>query len=112
MNDKSNTEKTAFGMSKEEFQQTPEKQERSKPFEDEALEKFVKEPVESDLLCNMGDKIISSVNFMLLFSFLCVILAFSIISKSIPSGILSMLGIIILLKEAKRNDNENNKKYK
>ena len=38
MNDKSKTEKTAFGISKEEFQQMLEEQKRSKPLEDEALE--------------------------------------------------------------------------
>ena len=48
MNDKSKTEKTAFGIPKEEFQQLLEKQERSKTLEDEALEQFVRKPEESN----------------------------------------------------------------
>lgn len=33
-------------------------------------------------------------------------------TKNIPIAILSMIGIIILIKDAKRNENENNKKDK
>ena len=111
MNDKSKTEKTAFGISKEEFQQMLEEQKRSKPLEDEALEQFVKKPEESNLSRKL-DKIISSVNFIL-FLF-CVMFTVSTISteKNIPIAILSMIGIIILFKDSKRNDEENNKKYK
>ena len=113
MNDKSKTEKTAFGMSKEEFQQMLEEQERSEPFEDKALEQFVRKPKESNLLSKI-DKIISSVNFILLFLLLCIIFTVSVVStaKSIPIAILSMIGIIILIIEAKRNNDENNRKYK
>lgn len=113
MNDKSKTEKTAFGIPKEEFQQMLEEQERSKPFEDEALEQFVRKPEESNLSIKT-DKIISSVNFLLLFFLFCVIFTVSVVStaKNIPIAILSMIGIIILIKDSKRNDEENNKKYK
>lgn len=113
MNDKSKTEKTAFGISKEEFQQMLEEQERSKPLEDEALERFVKKPEESNL-SSKKDKIISSVNFILLFFLLFVMFTVSVVSttKNIPIAILSMIGIIILIKESKRNDEENNKKDK
>ena len=41
MNDKSKTKKTAFAMSEEKFQQILQEQERSEPFDDKALEKFV-----------------------------------------------------------------------
>ena len=113
MNDKSKTEKTAFGISKEEFQQMLEEQKRSKPLEDEALEQFVKKPEESNLSRKL-DKIISSVNFILLLFLFCVMFTVSTISteKNIPIAILSMIGIIILFKDSKMNDEENNKKYK
>ena len=108
MNDKSKTEKTAFGISKEEFQQMLEEQKRSKPLED-----FVKKPEESNLSRKL-DKIISSVNFILLLFLFCVMFTVSTISteKNIPIAILSMIGIIILFKDSKMNDEENNKKYK
>ena len=113
MNDKSKTEKTAFGISKEEFQQMLEEQERSKPLEDEALERFVKKPEESNL-SSKRDKIISFVDFILLFFLLFVMFTVSVVSttKNIPIAILSMIGIIILIKDAKKNENENNKKDK
>ena len=113
MNDKSKTEKTAFGISKEEFQQMLEEQKRSKPLEDEALEQFVKKPEESNLSRKL-DKIISSVNFILLLFLFCVMFTVSTISteKNIPIAILSMIGIIILFKDSKINDEENNKNYK
>ena len=58
--------------------------------------------------------IISSVNFILLLFLFCVMFTVSTISteKNIPIAILSMIGIIILFKDSKRNDEENNKKYK
>ena len=113
MNDKSKTEKTAFGISKEEFQQMLEEQERSNPLEDEALEQFVRKPEESNLSIK-ADKIISSVNFILLYFLLFVMFTVSVVSttKNIPIAILSMIGIIILIKDAKKNENENNKKDK
>ncbi len=113
MNDKSKTEKTAFGISKEEFQQMLEEQKRSKPLEDEALEQFVKKTEESNLSRKL-DKIISSVNFILLLFLFCVMFTVSTISteKNIPIAILSMIGIIILFKDSKINDEENNKNYK
>ena len=96
-----------------EFQQMLEEQKRSKPLEDEALEQFVKKPEESNLSRKL-DKIISSVNFILLLFLFCVMFTVSTISteKNIPIAILSMIGIIILFKDSKRNDEENNKKYK
>lgn len=113
MNDKSKTEKMDFGISKEEFQQMLEEQKRSKPLEDEALKQFVRKPEESNL-SSKKDKIISFVNFILLFSLFCVIFTVSVVStaKNIPIAILSMIGIIILIKDAKKNENENNKKDK
>ncbi len=112
MNNKSKTEKTAFGTSKEEFQQMSEEQERSKTFEDKALEQFVKKPKESNL--SKLDKIISGVNFILIFFLLCVMFTVSVVGteKNGPIAILSMICILLLLKEAKRNDEENSKKYK
>lgn len=90
-----------------------EEQERSKPLEDEALEQFVRKPEESNLSIK-ADKIISSVNFILLFFLLFVMFSVSVVSttKNIPIAILSMIGIIILIKDAKKNENENNKKDK
>lgn len=90
-----------------------EEQKRSKPLEDEALEQFVKKPEESNLSRKL-DKIISSVNFILLLFLFCVMFTVSTISteKNIPIAILSMIGIIILFKDSKMNDEENNKKYK
>lgn len=115
MNDKSKKEKTAFEMSKEEFNQMLEEQERlsKEPHEDKALEQFVRKPEESNL-SSKTDKIISSVNFILLFFLFCAIFTASVVSnsKNIPIALLSMIGIIILIKDAKRNDEENNKKYK
>lgn len=113
MNDKSKTEKMDFGISKEEFQQMLEEQKRSKPLEDEALKQFVRKPEESNL-SSKKDKIISFVNFILLFSLFCVIFTVSVVStaKNIPIAILSMIDIIILIKDAKKNENENNKKDK
>lgn len=113
MNNKSKTEKTAFGISKEEFQQMLKGQERSKSFEDKALKQFVRKPEESNL-SSKTDKIISSENFILLFFLFCIMFTVSVVSaaKNTPIAILSMIGIIILIKEAKRNDEENNKKYK
>lgn len=119
MNEKSKTEKTAFGLTEKKFCRIMEEQERlsKESFEDEALEKFVKEPEKS----NLYDKVVSATNFILLFFLFCVIFAVSVISSSkgemefyvaVPIALLSMIGIIILIKDAKKNDNENNKKYK
>ncbi len=117
MNDKSQTEKIAFEMSEEKFQQMLEEQERSETFEDKALEQFVRKPEES----NLYDKFISITHFFLLFFLLCVICACSIIGSTkgwmepyvaVPIAILSMIGIVILAIDAKKNDERNNKKYK
>lgn len=119
MNDKRITVKTALEMSKEKFQQMLEEQEWSnkETCEDKALEQFVRKPEES----NLDDKIISTVNFILLFLLFCVICVFSVISStkgwmepyvSAPIAILSMIGIIILAIDAKKNNERNNKKYK
>lgn len=115
MNEKSKTEKTAFGLTEEKFCRMMEEQGRlsKESFEDEALEQFVKKPEESNLSRKL-DKIISSVNFILLLFLFCVMFTVSTISteKNIPIAILSMIGIIILFKDSKMNDEENNKKYK
>ena len=99
MNDKSKTEKTAFEISKEEFQQMLEKQERSKPLEDEALEQFVKKPKK----LNLYDKIISSVDFILLFFLLSKKITKAPITVDIPAkkdnikAYKHLFGIIYLL---------------
>ena len=119
MNDKRMTEKTAFEMSEEEFQQMLKEQERSykETFKDETLEQFVKKPEE----LNLYDKFISFTHFFLLFFLLCIICAYSIISStkgwmepfvSVPIAFLSMIGIVVLAIDTKKNDEENNKKYK
>lgn len=59
MDDKRITVKKALEMSEEEFQQMLEEQERTKPFEDKALEQFVRKPEES----NLYDKFISVTHF-------------------------------------------------
>ena len=69
MNDKSKTEKTAFGISKEEFQQMLEEQERSKPLEDKALERFVKKPEESNYIIREF--------YLIIFSSFCNVYCFS-----------------------------------
>lgn len=99
MNNKSKTEKTAFGTSKEEFQQMSEEQERSKTFEDKALEQFVKKPKESNL--SKLDKITSAVDFILLLFLFCVMFTVSVVGteKNIPIAILSVVGILTVLKK-------------
>lgn len=117
MDDKRMTVKKALEMPEEEFQQMLKEQERSEPFEDKALEQFVKKPEKS----NLYDKFISVTHFFLLFFLLCVICSCSIISSTkgwmepyvaVPIAILSMIGIVILAIDAKKNDERNNKKYK
>lgn len=117
MDDKRITVKKALEMSEEEFQQMLEEQERTKPFEDKALEQFVRKPEES----NLYDKFISVTHFFLLFFLLCVICSCSIIGSTkgsmepyvaVPIAILSMIGIVMLAIDAKKNEEENNKKYK
>jgi hypothetical protein len=119
MNEKSKTEKTAFGLTEKKFYKMMEEQERlsKEPFEDKTLEQFVKEPKKS----NLYDEVKSTTNFILLFFLFCVICAVSVISSlkgamevyvAVPNALLSMIGIVILVKDAKKNDEENNKKYK
>ena len=115
MNDKSKTEKNSFQeMSEKEFQQILEEQERlyEEPFVDEALEEFVRKPEELNLF-------ISVTHFFPLFFLFCVICACSIISGikgwmepfvAVPIAFLSMIGIVVLAIDAKKNDEENNKK--
>lgn len=76
------------------------------------LKQFVKKTNESNLL-RKNKNIVLSINFILLYLFFCIIFTISIIStpKSTLPALLSMIGIIILTKEAKRNDEENNQKY-
>ena len=56
MNEKSKTEKTAFGLTEEKFCRMMEEQGRlsKESFEDEALEQFVKGPEKS----NLYDKVV------------------------------------------------------
>lgn len=119
MKEKSKTEKTAFGLTEGKFCRIMEEQERlsKESFEDEALEQFVKKPEKS----NLYDKVVLTTNFILLFFLFCVIFTVSVISSFkgamedyvvVPIALLSMIGIVILIKDAKKNDEENNKKYK
>ena len=116
MNQESN-EITSIGMSKEDFSKMLEEYERNNSFEDPALEQFVKKPEKSNLV----DNIVSTKNSILLFFLFCVICAVSIISGSkgmmepyvaAPIAGLSMIGIIIIAKDTKKYQDENNKKYK
>ena len=110
MNDKSKTEKTAFGMSKKEFQQMLKEQERlsKESFEDEALKQFVRKPKK----LNLYDKIKSTIDFILLFFLFSVILTVSVISSgksmeayvAVPIAFLSMLGIIILVIDTRKEN--------
>lgn len=119
MNEKSKTEKKAFGLTEEKFCRMMEEQERlsKESFADEALEQFVKGPEKS----NLYYKVISTTHFILLFFLFCVIFTVSVISSlkgtmedyvAVPIALLSMIGIVILIKDAKKNNEENNKKYK
>ncbi len=117
MDDKRMTLKEALEMPEGEFQQRLEEQERSEPFENKALEQFVRKPEES----NLYDKFISVAHFFLLFLF-CVICVCSIISSikgwmepyvAVFIVTLSLIGgIVILAIDARKNDEMNNKKYK
>lgn len=119
MNEKSHTDKIAFGLTEEEFYKMMKEQERlsKESFKDKTLEQFVKEPKKS----NLYDKVVSTTNFILLFFLFCVICTASVISSfkgtmedyvAVPIALLSMIGIVILIKDAKKNEKENNKKYK
>lgn len=112
MNEKSDTTRTAFGMSEEEFREMLEKTQREDSFEDKALEQFVRNPKELSLC----DKIKSKVDFALLIFLYGVIFSTSIIGvvnenmeaySGIPIAILAVIGIYILIKDAK-NNKENN----
>ena len=117
MNEKSNEKLTSRGMSEEDFSKMLEEQERNTSFGDPALEQFVRKPEKSNLL----DNIVSTTNSILLFILFCIICVVSIISSSkgtmepyvvAPIAVLSMIGIIILAKDMKKYQDENNKKYK
>ena len=117
MNQESNEKLTSIGMSKEGFSKMLEEYERNNSFEDPAHEQFVRKPEKSNLL----DNVVSKSNSILLFFLFCVICAVSIISGSkgtmepyvaAPIAVLSMIGIIIIAKDAKKYQDENNKKYK
>lgn len=111
MNDKSKTERLAFGMTKEEFKDMLEKQERlsKEPYDDNALEQFVRKPKKS----NLYDKIKSVVDFILLFFLFIVIGVVSVISNvtgtmevyvAVPIAFLSMVGIIILVIDTRKEN--------
>ena len=117
--DKKSNEKTAFGLTEEEFCKIEEKRSKeNSSFEAPALEQFVKEPSESDLCDNFKLK---PWQFSLLTFLLLVMLLVSILSGSnekmenyvaIPIAFLSFLGLLILMICAKEHDEENNKRYK
>lgn len=109
MNEKSNTKKNVFGMTKEEFYKMLEEQERlsKESFEDKALEQFVKEPEKY----NLYDKVISTTNLILLFFLFGIIFIVSVISGFkgtmkayvvVPIAVFSMIGILILITNAKK----------
>ena len=117
MNQESNKKLTSIEMSKEDFSKMVEERERNNSFEGSALERFVRKPEKSNLL----DNTVSTTNSFLLFFLFCVICAVSIISGSkgmmepyvaAPIAGLSMIGIIIIAKDTKKYQDENNKKYK
>ena len=117
MNQESNKKLTSIEMSKEDFSKMVEEHERNNSFEGSALERFVRKPEKSNLL----DNTVSTTNSFLLFFLFCVICAVSIISGSkgtmepyvaVPTAALSMIGIIIIAKDIKKYQDENNKKYK
>lgn len=113
MNDKSKTEKTAFGVSEEHFKQILEEQERlsNETFEDEALKKFVKEPEE----LTPFDKFKIKLNFVSIFFLFLVIFLSSIIGGitnsmeayvAFPIAILCLIGFVILIKDFKNKKKE------
>ena len=117
MNQESNEKLTSIEMSKEDFSKMFGEYERNNPFKAPALEQFVRKPEKSNLV----DNIVSTTNYILLFLLFCVICAVSIISGSkgtmepyvaISIAVLSMIGIIIIAKDMKKYQDENNKKYK
>ena len=106
MSDKSKTEKTAFGISKEEFEKTNRLLDES--FEDEALKKFVKKPEE----LSPFDKFKIKLDFFLIFFLFAIIFLASIIGGltnsmeayvAFPIAILCLIGIVILIKNKKEN---------
>lgn len=116
MNDKSKTERLDFGMTEEKFKDMLEKQERlsKEPYDNSALEQFVRKPKQS----NLYDRIKSVVDFILLFFLFIVICVVSVISSvlgtmevyvAVPIAFLSMVGIIILVIDTRK---ENSKWYK
>ena len=109
MNEKSKTERLAFGMTEEKFKDMLEKQERlsKEPYDDKALEQFVRKPKKS----NLYDKIKLVVDFILLFFLFIVICVISVISSvkgsmevyvAVPIAFLSIIGIIILVIDTKK----------
>lgn len=111
MNEKSKTERLAFGMTEEKFKDMLEKQERlsKELYDDNALEQFVSKPKKS----NLYDKIKSVVDFILLFFLFIVICVVSVIScvkgamevyVAVPIAFLSMLGIIILVIDTRKEN--------
>ena len=119
MSKKSNVEKTACSLAEEKFGNMKEQRlSESSSSEDTALESFVKKPTESNLQDEF--KISPLDSFLLIFLF-CVICIVSIIYGVkgmmepyvvIPIAFLSLSGFFILVKNAKKHDEESDKKYK
>lgn len=110
MNYKKITLKTVQEMLKEKFQQILEKKEQlnKELCEDKTSEQFIKKSEEA----NLYDKITPTVEFILLFFLYSVICACSVLSSikgwmelyvCVPISILSMIGIMILTMDTKKN---------
>lgn len=111
MNEKSKTERLTFGMTEEKFKDMLEKQERlsKELYDDNALEQFVRKAKK----LNLYDKIKSVVDFILLFFLFIVICVVSVISSikgamevyvAVPIAFLSMVGIIILVIDTRKEN--------
>lgn len=111
MNEKSETERLAFGITEEKFKDMLKKQERlsKEPYDDKALEQFVRKPKK----LNLYDKIKSVVDFILLFFLFIVICVVSVISSVkgamevyivVPIAFLSIIGIIILVMDTRKEN--------
>ena len=109
MNEKSKTERLAFGMTEEKLKDMLEKQERlsKETYDDNALEQFVRKPKKS----NLYNKIKSVVDCILLFFLFIVICVVSVIISvkgamevylAVPIAFLSMVGIIILVIDTRK----------
>ena len=103
--------KKALEMSEEEWHQLHEEVKRldAESLEHKAFEQFIRKPEESNLY---DKKFLSNAHFLLLFFLFCMICVCSIISctkgwivpfVAIPIAFFSMIGIVILAIDAKKN---------